>query len=257
MLERLFIRDFILVERLELDFSPGFGALTGETGAGKSILVDALGLLMGGRAEASVVRNGCERAELSAEFACAGNDALADWLREQDFEPEEGVVIARRVIDAGGRSRAYINGAPASVAQLKELGGLLIDIHGQHAHQALMRESAQRALFDQHAGLTAQVAAVGRLHREWQQREQALARALQDSESAARERERLQWLVEELEALAFEPLAWAELQQDHGRLAHATQLLEGSAEALALIEEGDAALDGQLAHVAARQAGGL
>lgn len=251
MLERLFIRDFILVDRLELDFSPGFGALTGETGAGKSILIDALGLLMGGRADASVVRNGCERAELSAEFACAGNDALGDWLREQDFEPEEGVVIARRVIDAGGRSRAYINGAPASVAQLKELGGLLIDIHGQHAHQALMRESAQRALFDQHAGLTAQVAAVGRLHREWQQREQALARALQDSESAARERERLQWLVEELEALAFEPLAWAELQQDHGRLAHATQLLEGSAEALALIEEGDAALDGQLAHVAA------
>ena len=116
MLERLFIRDFILVDRLELDFSSGFGALTGETGAGKSILVDALGLLMGGRAEASVVRNGCERAELSAEFACAGHDALADWLREQDFEPEEGVVIARRVIDAGGRSRAYINGAPASVA---------------------------------------------------------------------------------------------------------------------------------------------
>lgn len=250
MLERLFIRDFILVDRLELDFASGFGALTGETGAGKSILVDALGLLLGGRADASVVRAGCDRAELSAEFSCAADSAVAGWLKEQDFELEEGVVIARRVIDAGGRSRVYINGAPASVSQLRDLGGQLVDIHGQHAHQALMRETAQRALFDQHAGLTAQVATVGRLHREWQQREQALARALQDRDAAERERERLQWQVEELTALAFEPQAWADLQQDHGRLAHATQLLEGSAEALALIEEGDAALDGQLAHIA-------
>ena len=250
MLERLFIRDFILVDRLELDFASGFGALTGETGAGKSILVDALGLLLGGRADASVVRAGCDRAELSAEFSCASDSAVASWLKEQDFELEEGLVIARRVIDAGGRSRAYINGAPASVSQLRDLGGQLVDIHGQHAHQALMRETAQRALFDQHAGLTAQVATVGRLHREWQQREQALARALQDRDAAERERERLQWQVEELTALAFEPQAWAELQQDHGRLAHATQLLEGSAEALALIEEGEAALDGQLAHIA-------
>lgn len=250
MLERLFIRDFILVDRLELDFASGFGALTGETGAGKSILVDALGLLLGGRADASVVRAGCDRAELSAEFSCAADSAVTSWLKEQDFELEEGLVIARRVIDAGGRSRAYINGAPASVSQLRDLGGQLVDIHGQHAHQALMRETAQRALFDQHAGLTAQVATVGRLHREWQQREQALARALQDRDAAERERERLQWQVEELTALAFEPQAWAELQQDHGRLAHATQLLEGSAEALALIEEGEAALDGQLAHIA-------
>lgn len=250
MLERLFIRDFILVDRLELDFASGFGALTGETGAGKSILVDALGLLLGGRADASVVRAGCDRAELSAEFSCAADSAVASWLKEQDFELEEGLVIARRVIDAGGRSRAYINGAPASVSQLRDLGGQLVDIHGQHAHQALMRETAQRALFDQHAGLTAQVATVGRLYREWQQREQALARALQDRDAAERERERLQWQVEELTALAFEPQAWAELQQDHGRLAHATQLLEGSAEALALIEEGEAALDGQLAHIA-------
>ncbi len=250
MLERLFIRDFILVDRLELDFASGFGALTGETGAGKSILVDALGLLLGGRADASVVRAGCDRAELSAEFSCAADSAVAGWLKEQDFELEEGVVIARRVIDAGGRSRAYINGAPASVSQLRDLGGQLVDIHGQHAHQALMRETAQRALFDQHAGLTAQVATVGRLHREWQQREQALARAFQDRDAAERERERLQWQVEELTALAFEPQAWADLQQDHGRLAHATQLLEGSAEALALIEEGDTALDGQLAHIA-------
>ncbi len=250
MLERLFIRDFILVDRLELDFASGFGALTGETGAGKSILVDALGLLLGGRADASVVRAGCDRAELSAEFSCAADSAVAGWLKEQDFQLEEGMVIARRVIDAGGRSRAYINGAPASVSQLRDLGGQLVDIHGQHAHQALMRETAQRALFDQHAGLTAQVATVGRLHREWQQREQALARALQDRDAAERERERLQWQVEELTALAFEPQAWAELQQDHGRLAHATQLLEGSAEALALIEEGEAALDGQLAHIA-------
>ncbi|WP_374338077.1 DNA repair protein RecN [Methyloversatilis sp.] len=251
MLERLFIRDFILVDRLELDFSPGFGALTGETGAGKSILVDALGLLLGGRADASVVRAGCEKAELSAEFSCGEDREVARWLREQDFQPEDGVVIARRVIDAGGRSRAYINGAPASVTQLRELGAFMVDIHGQHAHQALMRESAQRALFDQHAGLVQQVAEVARLHRTWQQYEQALVSALQHSESVEREREQLQWQVEELQSLAFDAQAWTDLQLDHGRLAHATQLFEGSAEALALLEEGDAALDGQLAHVSA------
>lgn len=250
MLERLFIRDFILVERLELEFARGFGALTGETGAGKSILVDALGLLLGERADASVVRAGRERTELSAEFALPPDSPARDWLNQQDFECEGDQLILRRVIDCGGRSRAWIAGAPASVTQLRELGGLLVDIHGQHAHQALMRESAQRALFDQHAGLAPQVAALGRLHREWQSCDQALARALRDSDASAQARERLHWQVDELTALAFEPSAWADLQQEHSRLAHVTQLLEGSAEALALMEEGEAPLDGQLSHVA-------
>ncbi|HEY9191398.1 MAG TPA: DNA repair protein RecN [Methyloversatilis sp.] len=250
MLERLFIRDFILVDRLELEFGTGFGALTGETGAGKSILVDALGLLLGARADASVVRAGCERAELSAEFSLLADGPVPAWLEAQDFPGDEEVLLIRRVIDAGGRSRGYINGVPASITQLREVGALLVDIHGQHAHQALMREPAQRELFDQHAGLAAQVAAVGRLYREWQVREQALARARQDRDAVARERERLQWQVDELVALAFDPLAWAELQQEHGRLAHATQLLEGSAEALALVQDGESPLDGQLAHLA-------
>ncbi len=250
MLERLFIRDFILVDRLELDFAAGFGALTGETGAGKSILVDALGLLMGARAEASVVRTGRERAELSAEFALAPDSPVIPWLAAQDLEPDGDRVIVRRVIEAGGRSRGYICGVPASAAQLRELGTLLIDIHGQHAHQALMRDSAQRALFDQHAGLAPQVAIVARLYREWQSREQALARALCDSDAAEREREQLTWQVEELTALAFDSREWGELQQEHGRLAHSTQLLEGSAEALAVIEDGEGALDVQLSHLA-------
>lgn len=251
MLERLFIRDFILVDQLELDFSAGFGALTGETGAGKSILVDALGLLLGARADASVVRLGRERAELSAEFMLAPDSPARDWLAAQDFECDGDRVIVRRVIDSGSRSRAWIGGVPAGIAQLRELGGLLVDIHGQHAHQALMRESAQRELFDQHAGLHAQVSEVTKLYREWQAREQALLRAVQDSDAALRERERLQWRVEELTALAFEPAAWAALQQEHSRLAHVTQLLEGSAEALALLEDGEVALDAQLAHIAA------
>jgi DNA repair protein RecN (Recombination protein N) len=249
MLERLFIRDFILVDRLDLEFSPGFGALTGETGAGKSILVDALGLLLGARADAAVVRAGCERAELSGEFAAPPGSPAHAWLLEQDFECSDGVVIARRLIDAGGRSRAYVNGAPASMTQLRELGALLVDIHGQHAHQALMRESAQRELFDQHAGLAGRVADVGRLYRAWHAREQALARALGERESSERERERLQWQVEELTTLAFDPQAWNDLQHEHSRLAHATQLLEGGAEALALIEDGEAPLDAQLAHI--------
>jgi len=251
MLERLFIRDFILVDRLELDFAPGFGALTGETGAGKSILVDALGLLLGARADASVVRAGRERAELSAEFSLLPGSPVLDWLASQDFEADGDLILVRRMIDSNGRSRGYIGGVPANMSQLRELGTLLVDIHGQHAHQALMRESAQRELFDQHAGLGQQVAGVVRCYREWQACEAALLRALRDSDSAARERERLQWQVEELVALGFEPAAWAELQQEHSRLAHVTQLLDGSAEALALMEDGEVSLDVQLSQIAA------
>lgn len=250
MLERLFIRDFILVDRLELDFASGFGALTGETGAGKSILVDALGLLLGARADASVIRAGRERAELSAEFSLPPGSPALDWLASQDFEADGDLMLVRRMIDSNGRSRGYICGVPANMSQLRELGTLLVDIHGQHAHQALMRESAQRELFDRHAGLGRQVAGVARCHREWQACEAALLRALRDSESAARERERLQWQVEELVALGFEPTAWGELQQEHSRLAHVTQLLEGSAEALALMEEGEVSLDVQLSQIA-------
>ena len=166
MLRRLNIRDFVLVDRLELEFDAGFGVLTGETGAGKSILVDALAFVLGERADAGLVRNGCERAEVGVSFDLDDAPAAAAWLKALDLD-QDGELVLRRVLDAGGRSRAYINGAPATVQQLREVAETLVDIHGQHAHQSLLRADAQRLLLDGHAGLLPQAAAVGEAWRVW------------------------------------------------------------------------------------------
>jgi len=147
MLVHLAVRDFVIVDRLELDFSQGFGALTGETGAGKSILIDALALTLGERADPGVVRSGKEKAEVSATFDVAAQEEVRAWLAAQDLESGDELIL-RRVVDAGGRSRAYINGSPCTVQQLREVGEFLVDIHGQHAHQSLLRADAQRALLD-------------------------------------------------------------------------------------------------------------
>src|SRR5882672_8502512 len=151
MLRALDVRDFVLVERVALEFGAGFGVLTGETGAGKSMLVDAIELLVGGRAEGDLGRAGAERAELSAEFD-SKDDALSAWLAEADLQGDPGTVIVRRTLDRSGRSRAFINGHSATLAQLREVGERLVDLHGQHEHQSLLRAGAQRELLDAHAG---------------------------------------------------------------------------------------------------------
>jgi DNA repair protein RecN (Recombination protein N) len=252
MLQRLFIRDFVIVDRLELEFAGRFGALTGETGAGKSILVDALSLALGERAEAGIVRHGCDRAEVSAEFSVAAVDPLAAWLRDNDFDAESGACLLRRVVDAGGRSRAYINGAPATLAQLKDAAEFLADIHGQHAHHSLLRGDAQRNLLDAHGGLTAIAREVAERYREWHRLAEAHRHAERDAEASARERELLEWQVKELRTLAFDPAAWRETEQEHRRLAHAASLIDGVAATLALLEDGDGAVLATLEHGAVR-----
>src|SRR5262249_58062309 len=136
MLRSLSIRDFVIVDRLDLEFASGFTVLTGETGAGKSILIDALAMVLGARTDAIVVRQGGERAEIGAEFDPARQPAVRRWLADSDLAGEEGGCLVRRVIETGGRSRGYINGRPATLAQLRELGELFVDIHGQHEHQS-------------------------------------------------------------------------------------------------------------------------
>ena len=168
MLKYLAIRDFVIVASLELEFSAGFTALTGETGAGKSILIDALSLALGERGDASMVRNGCERAEIVAEFDIAALPSLQDWLREQELTGDDGVCMLRRVLDAGGRSRGFINGCSATLQQLREAGEQLLGIHGQHAHQLLLRSGAQRALLDGYAGISSDAEMVAGLFRAWQ-----------------------------------------------------------------------------------------
>ena len=241
MLRTLSIRDFVIVDSLELEFSPGFTVLTGETGAGKSILIDALALALGERADASAVRAGCERADISAEFDIQTLPELLEWLRAADLEGDPDSVLLRRVIDKSGRSRAFVNGRPATQSQLRETGEWLLDIHGQHAHQSLLKSEAQRSLLDGHAGLAPLSAQVAAAYRQWQRLAQS--RAEYETHAAARnaEREQLQWQVSELEQLALQPDEWNTVQAEHTRLAHAAGLIEGVQAVLDTLSEADAA----------------
>ena len=170
MLHTLSIRDFVIVDTIELEFSAGFSVLTGETGAGKSILIDALTLALGGRGDASVVREGAAKADITADFSVS--DVAQAWLVAHEFANDDGGALLRRVIDNAGRSKAYINGIPATAAQLRELGDMLVDIHGQHAHQSLLKSEAQRALLDgqataREAGAEQDARQVAALHKRW------------------------------------------------------------------------------------------
>lgn len=247
MLRTLAIRDFVIVDVIELEFGPGFSVLTGETGAGKSILIDALSLTLGGRGDASVVREGAAKADISAEFAIDTSNASA-WLEANEYlnEDNPGGVLLRRVIDNAGRSKAFINGIAATAAQLRELGELLVDIHGQHAHQSLLKSDAQRLLLDSQAGLSAEAAALAQLHKNWRAVMKQRSQFETDAKNVLQERERLEWQVSELEKLAVKPGEWAEIGNEHSRLSHAAALIDGAQEALALISESDAPMLSQL-----------
>ncbi len=243
MLRRLALRDVVLVRELELTLQAGFTVLTGETGAGKSILVEALQLALGSRAEAGLVREGAQRAEVSAEFDLP--PPLLPWLEEGGFEASEGTLLLRRTVDVQGRSRAWINGSAATVAQLRELAEHLVDIHGQHAWQGLTRPATVRALLDGEAGVDP-----ARLAERWQAWRAALAaleRARAARDTLERERERLAWQVGELDKLAPGPDEWAELEAEHQRLAHGQALLDGARAALDAVGEGEPAADALLA----------
>ncbi|RZT90274.1 DNA replication and repair protein RecN [Azospira oryzae] len=251
MLQRLNIRDFVLVDRLELDFQGGFGALTGETGAGKSILVDALAFVLGERADSGLLRAGAEKTEVGAEFDIRALAELKSWLAENDFAADDDLLL-RRILDAGGRSRAYINGSAATLQQLRQAAEWLVDIHGQHAHQSLLRGEAQRQLLDAHAGHADLARSVGEAWRTWRDARDSLEAAAEGGEALAREREQLEWQVRELETLAFSADEWESLNQEHKRLAHAASLLEGAQFSLGLLAEGEGACEAQVRAVASR-----
>jgi DNA repair protein RecN (Recombination protein N) len=251
VLRSLSIRDFVIVDRLELEFGPGFTVLTGETGAGKSILVDALALVLGERADAIAVRQGAERAEISAEFELDEKSSLAQWLGEHELA-SGGVCLMRRVIDGSGRTRAFINGTPVTIAQLREAGEFLVDIHGQHEHQSLVRPAAQRALLDAYGGLEAQALRVAELYRDWRRRVDQRVAFETDAAALAAEREGLTWLTKEIEGLAFTTEGWLELTTEQGRLAHAASLIEGAQYGLEALSEGEEASLTRLNGVIAR-----
>ncbi|MXN78662.1 DNA repair protein RecN [Burkholderia sp. 4701] len=249
MLRHLSIRDFVIVAALDLEFDSGFTVFSGETGAGKSILIDALALALGERADASVVRTGCSRADITAEFT--PHDRVARWLDEHAFDTEDTVML-RRVIDTNGRSRAFVNGTSATLAQLRELGEMLVDIHGQHAHQLLMRPDAQRELFDTHAGLVADAANVARAWRVWRDATQAIETAQAHERELQLEREKLAWQLAELDKLAPQAGEWEEVNAEHKRLTHSANLIDGVQGALNALSEADDAMLAQLGAIVSK-----
>jgi DNA repair protein RecN (Recombination protein N) len=241
MLRSLYIRDFVIVDELDIDLESGFTVLTGETGAGKSILLDALSLAMGERADPSQIREGKNRAEISAIFSLTDplKKTISSWLEAQDFSTEDdgATIILKRVIDTSGRSKAFINGGTATLNQLKELSSFLVDIHGQHAHQLLLKAGAQRDLLDNQANLDGLVAEVKQLYQAWQTAKKQLELAKNAGENLQKEQERLAWQLEELDALAPQAGEWAEIEQDHARLANAAKLIEGSQNAIQALQD--------------------
>ncbi|WP_315539879.1 DNA repair protein RecN [Eikenella corrodens] len=237
MLLALSLRDFVIVEQLHLDFQPGFTVLTGETGAGKSITLDALSLLLGDKADYSQIRHGCPEAQLSALFDLSSLPELRAELCEQGLLGADEVELSiRRTIDSKGRSRSFINNQAATLAQLRQIGSRLVDIHGQSAHHSLNSEAVQRDLLDAFAGSKPLAEQVQAAYRQWRQAQEDLATAEAEGERLAEERERLAWQVGEMEKLAPVEGEWAQLSQSYDSLAHAAELLQATEEVAAHID---------------------
>jgi DNA repair protein RecN (Recombination protein N) len=233
------IRDFAIIDAAELELASGLTVLTGETGAGKSILVDALLLAAGGRAGAEVVRHGAERAEVAATFTIANNPAARAWLAEQSIEHEDESVVLRRIVGADGRSRAYVNGQTMPVQALRQLGETLVDIHGQMEYQSLMRRAAQRELLDQGGDYRQLLTAVGEQHRAWSELREQRDRAAASAQDREARLELLRYHLGELQALDLKPGEIEELSAERQRLSQHGRLASGAREILQLLREAE------------------
>ncbi|MCS4533734.1 DNA repair protein RecN [Neisseria montereyensis] len=246
MLLALSLRDFVIVEKLNLNFQNGFTVLTGETGAGKSITLDAIGLLLGDKADYSQIRSGASEAGLSALFDISALPELQQELYEQGLSEEDASELSiRRIIDIKGKSRSFINNHAATLAQLKSIGSRLIDIHGQNAHQSLNQEAEQRRLLDAFAGSLPQAEQVKQYYQAWHHARQALADAQNQAENTAIERERLEWQFNELSRINPQQGEWETLNQSHSTLSHAADLLQ-AAEQTGEYIDGDNGMQRQL-----------
>ncbi|KXU38951.1 DNA repair protein RecN [Ventosimonas gracilis] len=235
MLLQLSIRNYALVSQLDLELAAGMTVITGETGAGKSIMLDALGLALGDRADGNAVRPGTDKADILAAFDLSQSPEAASWLSQRDLE-QDGLCLLRRVVSSEGRSRGYINGTPCPLSDLKALGELLLDIHSQHEHQSLLQSETQRRLLDNFAGSTDLAKSVQRSAQQCQQLRSQLNRLSQaDDEQRARQ-QLLRYQLEELDLLALAEGEWEQLEQEHQTLSGAADLLSSCAEVLALSE---------------------
>ena len=251
MLLSLSIRDFVIVDALELSFQPGFTVFTGETGAGKSILIDALNLALGERADPSVIRQGKERTEIAAEFDLGKLKETRAWLENNDLAGDD-ICVVRRVVEAVGRSRAYINGRPVTVQQLRELGDCLVAVHGQFAHQALLQPSSQQRLLDDFAGASARAREVAQAYETWSAIRKQRVQWQTNAAALEQERSALEFQQQELSRLDFQIDSWQELLSEHSRLNHAASLIEGVQSAQQALDESDDALLPQINAVVER-----
>ncbi|WP_114653935.1 DNA repair protein RecN [Polynucleobacter necessarius] len=255
MLQTLSLRDFVIVDQLELDLSSGFTVLTGETGAGKSILLDALSLVLGERADSSQIRVGCNRAEISALFRIDLQQIqhFNEWLDEQGFpiDDEGQTLLLKRTVESNGRSRAFVNSSVATLAQLREAGDQLVDIHGQHAHQLLLKGGAQRELLDRHANHMDLIAEVSQLFKTLNESRRKLEQAENAGQDIERERERLEWQLEELSELSPQEGEWAAIQGEHARLANGAKIISGCQEAIDVLSDADNSVESILSKASA------
>ena len=251
MLVALQVRDFAIVDRIEVEFDGGMTVLTGETGAGKSILVDALGLVLGERGSQQLVRKGARRAEFSAEFDVSSLPKVCAWLEQQALD-EERTCFLRRVISAEGRSRAFINGNAVPLQQLKTLGDMLLDIHGQHFHQSLGRRDVQRNLLDHYGGLLKQRDATGEAYEKWRDLADRLQRLLDADADQASRLDLLRFQLQELDALALQDGELEALQAERQKLANSGRLADSVATALSSLFDNDAGNANSLLAAASR-----
>lgn len=248
MLVSLHIRDFVIVDQADINFTDGFTVFSGETGAGKSILIDALALTLGQRSEPHFIREGADKTSISAVFEL--NQAAREWLLEQDIEASE--LVLRRTIDSSGKSKAFINGTPATLTQLRQIAELLIDIHGQHAHQLLLKATAQRQMLDAHGNHQELTKQVAQAWKAWQAAEHAYQQADMNREQQQVLRERIEWQLNELNALKPGKDEWESVNNEYNRLAHASSLLEGAAHTLNRLDNDEQSVSTELAHACAR-----
>jgi len=243
MLENLLIKNYVIVDELDLNFLLGFSSLTGETGAGKSILIDALSLALGSRGESGVVKMGNEKADITATFNLEGNDEAKKWLSQNEFEEPEDQLLLRRVIYKDGKSKAFINGIPSTIGQLKSIGENLVDIYSQNTHHSLLKKSSQREILDNFLGCKEELESLNKLFNEWQRLFGEQDNFLKNKESFLNELNELEEKCNEFSVLNFTYKEWQQLQVDQKFLANGNELIAGINKCISMVDEGDISLN--------------
>ena len=243
MLENLLIKNYVIVDELDLNFLLGFSSLTGETGAGKSILIDALSLALGSRGESGVVKMGNEKADITATFNLEGNDEAKKWLSQNEFEEPEDQLLLRRVIYKDGKSKAFINGIPSTIGQLKSIGENLVDIYSQNTHHSLLKKTSQREILDNFLGCKEELESLNKLFNEWQRLFGEQDNFLKNKESFLNELNELEEKCNEFSVLNFTYKEWQQLQVDQKFLANRNELIAGINKCISMVDEGDISLN--------------